>query len=178
MGRLLLFAVILGVALSALAAPFQNRRDGAAGSAITVGEVNADQFKNLLKREGKVSRPLLVNFWATWCDPCRDEFPDLVKLDEEYRAKGLEFVAISLDDPRDIKTKVPQFLSEMHAKMPVFLLNVPDPEVAINAVDREWSGALPATFLYDTQGTVVFKYFGRVKIAELRAAIKKVMSDE
>jgi hypothetical protein len=62
--------------------------------------------------------------------------------------------------------------------MPVFLLNVPDPEVAINAVDREWSGALPATFLYDTQGTVVFKYFGRVKIAELRAAIKKVMSDE
>ena len=58
--------------------------------------VNAEEMQALLKRDGK--RPLLVNYWATWCDPCRDEFPDLVKIDQDYRAKGLDFIAITLDD--------------------------------------------------------------------------------
>ena len=46
--------------------------------------INAEEMQTLLKRDG--SRPLLVNYWATWCDPCRDEFPDLVKIDADYRA--------------------------------------------------------------------------------------------
>src|SRR5258706_16158288 len=84
--------------------------------------------------------PVLVNYWATWCDPCRDEFPDLVKIDQDYRSKGLDFIAITLDDLADIKTAVPKFLLAMNAKMPVYLLNVADPEPAINMVDSNWSG--------------------------------------
>ena len=53
------------------------------------------------------------------------------------------------------------------------LLNVSDPEPAIKSVDPNWSGALPATFLYNEKGEVVFKHFGRVKPDELRAAIEK-----
>ena len=136
--------------------------------------INAEELQNLLKRNG--SRPLLVNYWATWCDPCRDEFPDLVQIDGQYRAKGLDFIAITLDDLADINTAVPKFLREMKAKMPVYLLNVADPEPAINAVDRDWGGALPATFLYNNKGEVVFKHFGRVPTGELRAAIEKVVS--
>ena len=117
-----------------------------------------------------------MNFWATWCDPCREEFPDLVKIDKDYRGRGLDFIAISLDDPPDVKTTVPAFLKEMQATMPAYLLNVSDPEPAILIVDKTWSGALPATFLYDTKGTVVFKHFGRVEAPELRAAIEKVVS--
>ena len=64
----------------------------------------------------------------------------------------------------------------MQATMPAYLLNVSDPEPAILIVDKTWSGALPATFLYDTKGTVVFKHFGRVEAPELRAAIEKVVS--
>ncbi len=138
--------------------------------------INADELQALLKRDG--GRPLLVNYWATWCDPCRDEFPDLVKIDAQYRAKGLDFIAISLDDLVDLKTEVPKFLRSMKATMPVYLLNMSDPEPAINMIDRNWGGALPATFLYDSKGQVVYKHFGRIKVAELRAAIKKVMSDE
>jgi thiol-disulfide isomerase/thioredoxin len=132
-------------------------------------------FKKLLTRD-KQAKPLLVNFWATWCDPCRDEFPDLVKIDQDFRSKGLDFIAISLDDAADIKTAVPEFLQQVKATMPIYLLNVSDPEPAIIAVDKEWGGALPATFLYDAQGQVVFKHFGRVKTPELRSAIEKVMS--
>jgi len=121
---------------------------------------------------------LLVNFWATWCDPCRDEFPDLVKIDEQYGSKGLDFIAISLDDFADIKTQVPKFLQEMHASMPVYLLNVPDPEPAINLVDPQWGGALPATFLYNAQGQIVYKRLGRLNVSELRAAIEKLVGSK
>jgi thiol-disulfide isomerase/thioredoxin len=135
--------------------------------------INAQELQGLLKRDG--THPLLVNYWATWCDPCRDEFPELVKIDNDYRAKGLDFIAITLDDLADLKTAVPKFLSQMKARMPVYLLNVSDPEPAINAVDPTWGGSLPATFLYNNQGEIVYKHFGRVKPDELRAAIEKLV---
>jgi thiol-disulfide isomerase/thioredoxin len=180
--RLVIGSVVL-VSLSVLilSAAAQGRaarkpRARAVKSPISVRAVNADELQGLLKRDG--NRPLLVNYWATWCDPCRDEFPDLVKIDKDYRAQGLDFIAITLDDLADINSAVPKFLRLMKAKMPVYLLNVSDPEPTINLVDREWTGALPATFLYNNKGEVVYKHFGRVKTAELRAAIDKVMSHE
>jgi thiol-disulfide isomerase/thioredoxin len=145
-----------------------------ARSSPVVREINLEGLKKLLQRGGQPSRPLLVNFWATWCDPCREEFPDLVQINKDYKARGLEFVTVSLDDASEIKTGVPQFLREMRSTMPAYLLNVPDPEPAIKWVDAEWGGGLPATYLYDAQGQVVFKHMGRIKPAELRTAIETV----
>ena len=68
----------------------------------------------MLKRDN--ARPLLVNFWATWCDPCREEFPDLVKIDADFRRKGLDFITVSLDDLSEIKTEVPKFLRRCRRK--------------------------------------------------------------
>jgi thiol-disulfide isomerase/thioredoxin len=138
-----------------------------------VSVIDMDAFKGLLtqQREG----PLLVNFWATFCDPCRDEFPDLVKIDQEYRPRSLQFITVSLDDMSEIKSGVPKFLDLMKATMPAYLLNVSDPEPAINFVDRKWQGDLPATFLYNEKGEVVYKHIGRVNITELRQAIDKVV---
>ena len=137
-----------------------------------IREIDLDGLKKLLLRDPKDTRPLLVNFWATWCDGCREEFPDLVKIDNDYRAKGLNFLSITLDEVSD-KSRAADFLKEMKATMSVVLLNVNDPEPAIHAVDEKWDGALPATFLYDREGKLVFKYFGKIKPAELRAAIDK-----
>jgi thiol-disulfide isomerase/thioredoxin len=131
-----------------------------------------------LRRDAAQPRPLLVNFWATWCEPCREEFPDLVQVDKDYKARGLEFVTVSLDDVAEIKTSVPQFLRRMRAAMPAYLLDVPDPEPAIKLVDESWGGQLPATFLYDSRGQVVFRHMGRIKPAELRKAIETVASDK
>ena len=133
-------------------------------------------FKQLLTRGAPpLDRPLLVNFWATWCDPCREEFPDLVKIDADYRSKGLDFVAISLDDVADMETTVPKFLRSQHARMPVYLLDVPDPETIIQIVDTTWQGDMPATFLYDQAGNIVYKHKGPIKPAELRAEIDKLV---
>ncbi|GAC1445921.1 MAG: TlpA disulfide reductase family protein [Pyrinomonadaceae bacterium] len=143
-----------------------------------VREVTADQLQKLLRRNGTSTHPLLINFWATWCVPCREEFPDLVKIDGEFRQRGLEFFLISLDDVSEIKTTVPSFLGEMKATtIPAFLLNTPEPEAAINAVDPQWSGSLPATFLFDANGKLIYKHTGRIKPDELRTALKQVVSE-
>ena len=137
--------------------------------------IDLDGLKKILQRDPKDTRPLLINFWATLCDGCREEFPDLVKIDNDYRAKGLNFLSVTLDEVAD-KNRAADFLKEMKATMPVVLLNVNDPDPAIHAVDDKWGGELPATFLYDREGKVVFKYFGKIKPAELRAAIDKEVS--
>jgi hypothetical protein len=98
-----------------------------------------------------------------------------VKIDKDYRPQSLEFVTISLDDMSDIKTSVPEFLHSMKATMPAYLLNDSDPEPAIRFMDAKWNGGLPATFLYNAKGEVVFKHIGRVDIAELRNAIDKLV---
>jgi thiol-disulfide isomerase/thioredoxin len=180
-GRQFFFLTIsVFILLSGFSASAQSRRKGAAkprvssAHSVAVKTIDLAALQALLKRDD--SRPLLVNFWATWCDPCREEFPDLVKIDNQYRSKGLDFIAISLDDLAEIKTGVPTFLRGMQAKMPAYLLNVSDPEPAIKLVDPNWSGALPATILYNGKGEIVFKHFGRVNADELRAAIDKEVS--
>ena len=164
---LCLCSLLLSVSASSQSRGYRSRRKPVARA------ITAEELPALLKREG--SRSLLVNYWATWCDPCREEFPDLVKIDKEYRTQGLDSIAISLDDVAELKTGVPAFLRQMKVTMPVYLLNVADPQPSINLVDPKWSGALPATFLYDAKGEVVFKHFGRFNTAELRAAIEKLV---
>lgn len=171
--RLSLFfgSLAIVLALAGFAMPAQS--DNGPAKPAEIREIDLDGLKKLLQREPKDTRPLLINFWATWCDPCREEFPDLVKIDADYGAKKLNLVAVSLDDVSDLAKAVPQFLKEMKATMPVVLLNVNDPEPAIKSVDASWDGQLPATFLYDKDGRVIFKHFGRIPPAELRAAIDK-----
>ncbi|HEV2884353.1 MAG TPA: TlpA disulfide reductase family protein [Pyrinomonadaceae bacterium] len=171
--QLLLVSLGLSVLLFGFSAPAQSKGRGAAKPRVVVKAIDTAGLTALIKPTA--SRPLLVNYWATWCEPCREEFPDLVKIDNEYRPKGLDFIAVSLDDFKDIKTEVPKFLRQMRARMPVYLLNVSDPEPAIKAVDRDWGGALPATFLYNQKGEVVFKKFGPLNVAELRVELEKIM---
>jgi thiol-disulfide isomerase/thioredoxin len=173
---LLLVAVLSIAGLAVFPTSAQRRRAAAKKApAISVAAINADGLVAVLKRDSPNARPLLVNFWATWCDPCREEFPDLVKIDQQYRPQGLDFTAISLDNVEDIKTSVPKFLLEMKVKTPTYLLDVDDPEIAMSKVDPQWSGALPATFLYDAHGKIVYKRMGRINVAELSAAIEKLL---
>jgi len=165
--------ILLLVNLASLAAPAQRYKGRAAKPRPVVSPIDTDGLKGLLTQQRE--RPLLVNFWATFCDPCRDEFPDLVKIDKDYRPRSLDFVTVSLDDMTDIKTSVPEFLDKMKATMPAYLLNASDPEPAINLVDARWQGDLPATFLYNEKGEVVYKHIGRINPAELREAIDKVV---
>jgi len=176
--RTILLTALLALAVS-FAVPAQKRRSSRiakpAVAKSNVEPISTEGLKALVSQQR--DKPLLVNFWATWCDPCRDEFPDLVKIDNEYRPKSLDFVTVSLDEVKDIKTQVPQFLAQMKASMPAYLLDAKDPEPAINAIDTKWQGDLPATFLFSDKGVLIYKHFGRVNTAELREQIQKLVKE-
>ena len=122
------FAIVLSGVSYAQGGKTPVKKPPTAGPKVT--QIDTEGLRKLLKPNGK---PLLINFWATWCDPCREEFPDLVKLDAAYRGR-VDFITVSLDDLDDINTLVPKFLSEVKAQMPAYLLKTADESAAIAMV--------------------------------------------
>jgi thiol-disulfide isomerase/thioredoxin len=117
-----------------------------------------------------------VNFWATWCDPCRDEFPELVRIANEYKAK-LDFVTISMDDAEEINRGVPKFLRLMRAtQFANYLLLTEDEDSVIRSISKDWSGGLPFTILYAPEGEAAYTRQGKIRPAVLRAEIEKVLA--
>ena len=137
-------------------------------------QIDDAKIKQLLKPNGK---PLLVNFWATWCVPCREEFPDLVKIDHEYRGK-IDFITVSLDFIEEIERDVPKFLSEMKAEMPTYLLISADENTLISSITKDWSGGLPFTILYDEKGEITYTRQGKVSHETLKGEIEKTLGEK
>ena len=156
----------------------KNSQVPAAENLPVVTRIDFEGLQNIIKRNGENSRPLLVNFWATWCDPCQEEFPELVKIDGEFRPRGLDFVTISLDDLAEIKRDVPRFLAKMKAEMPAFLLKSSDEEAAIAVVAPGWTGGFPLTVLYNADGKIAYSKTGMIKPEILRAEIEKVLQNK
>ncbi len=154
------------------AQPAASKSTTVAQTGPVITQIDIKGLRDVLKPAGK---PRLVNFWATWCPPCREEFPDLVKLDADYKGR-IDFVTITLDDPSDISTLVPKFLREMKAEMPTFLLSTPDENAAIALVSKDWSGNLPLTMLYTETGEVAYMRSGKIKAATVSAEIDKVLA--
>lgn len=140
-----------------------------------VTQVDEVALLNLLKRDGGSTKPLLVNFWATWCGPCVEEFPDLVKISDDYQGK-IDVITVTLDDLAEINTSVPQFLAKMKATMPTYLLKTTDENSAIESVSKDWQGGLPFTILYDGKGATVYSKQAKFVPAQLRAEIDNVLA--
>jgi thiol-disulfide isomerase/thioredoxin len=121
--------------------------------------------------KGKV---VLVNFWATYCAPCRKEMPQLLLLAARWRARGFQFVTISADEPEQA-ADARRFLEGIHAPPPAYIKQAADDDKFINAIDPQWSGALPATFLYDRQGRRARSFFGELDLQALSAAVQKLL---
>jgi thiol-disulfide isomerase/thioredoxin len=170
-----LAAVTVLMCLAAAASAQKAPRGKAAAAkpqvAQRVTQVDLPGLKKILKPNGK---PLLVNFWATWCDPCRDEFPDIVKLDGAYHGK-IDVITISLDDPKDIMTFVPKFLTDMKAEMPAYLLHTDDEDAAIKLISDDWAGNLPMTVVYDTDGKVAYMRNGRIFYLSVAESLDKLL---
>ncbi len=141
-----------------------------------ITQVDENTVKELFAVKKENAKPLLVNFWATWCVPCREEFPDLVKIDEEYRGK-IDFITITLDDPAELSRDVPQFLAEMKAEMPTYLLYTSKESEVISAISKEWSGGLPFTVLYNEKREITYAHQGVVKTDILKAKINELIQN-
>jgi thiol-disulfide isomerase/thioredoxin len=105
--------------------------------------------KLVSQRNGKI---LFLNIWATWCAPCVEEYPDLVKLAGSYSEQEVEVVGISADYPDEVDSKITPFLRKLNVPFTVYVANFQHQEDFINAVDPSWNGALPATLIFDKRG--------------------------
>lgn len=109
----------------------------------------------------------VVNFWATWCVPCVEEFPAFVRLDRELDDRGVEVMFISTDFP-DQKQKVVDFLAEQGVTGTSYLKAADNTTAFVNGFSENWSGAVPATFVYDGDGTLLEFWEGKVSYEELK----------
>jgi thiol-disulfide isomerase/thioredoxin len=120
-------------------------------------------------------RVVLVNFWATWCKPCRAEMPDLARLAEKLRGKGLDLVSISTDEP-DREGEALKFLAATKVPGPLYIRKAADDDKFNATVDAKWpDGVLPALFLYDRSGKKVEAFLGEKPVPVLEAAIVKLL---
>jgi thiol-disulfide isomerase/thioredoxin len=93
----------------------------------------------------------LVNFWASWCTPCVDELPAFEKIEEEYKSKKVKVLLVSLDFPNQVESRLVPFIEKYQINSEVLVLNDPDANKWIDKVDKKWSGALPATLIYNSK---------------------------
>lgn len=156
----------------------------AAGAGLAPAVRAAEPVKHLLPSQYRArivaprkGRVLLVNFWATWCEPCREEMPALVAAAKGFRSKDLAVVLVSLDTKRTAAS-VPKLLDQRKVPFVCWLAKSPDPQVFIDAVDPNWDGTLPYTVVYDRKGSPAVKLTGQQTEASFAGAIRKALASE
>jgi thiol-disulfide isomerase/thioredoxin len=165
-GRMLLtFAVVLAVALVA-ALPGRTQTDAgnaaphagkAAGSADPQLIDLAGYRQLLAKYKGK---PLVVNFWATWCEPCRDEYPMIVDLAKEFKPQGVSVIGVDMDDESDMNL-VRRFIARMQPQFPNYRQKPGiDLDAFYDGVNPEWKGTMPQTVFYGRDGQILGFFLG------------------
>ena len=148
----------------------------AAAQPPAVAPIDIDSYARVL--EDAKARVLVVNMWATWCGPCRSEFPELVRFHREFEPRGVEFITISMDTHSDLEAKVIPFLREQKAAFASYIKSPGDDDAFINAIDPAWSGGLPATFIYDTTGRLVQAIHGRTSYEGLTAIVEPLIGKD
>lgn len=120
----------------------------------------------LAQWKGKV---VVVNFWATWCAPCREEMPEFVKAQAEFGGRGLQFIGIAIDEP----AKVRSFAAELGLNYPTLIGGYGAIELSKTLGNR--LGALPFTVVIDRNGRYVHTQLGPLNKASLRAIIGQLL---
>ena len=137
------------------------------------GELDAKGYAAAVaKQKGQV---VLVNFWATWCVPCREEYPDLTRLEKAYRGKGLAVVGVTIDSAKDLPA-VDKFLAKMKPDFPNYRkASGGDDQDFIESVDKDWGGELPFTVLYSRDGRKTKVLSGKQSYGTFESAVRSLL---
>jgi len=117
----------------------------------------------------------IVNIWATWCAPCVKEFPDLVKLYNNYKEKGVELIFISVDFAEDKETTLKKFLANQGVDFVTYYNEFSKPEEIINYFDKSWGGEIPTTYIYNREGRQVKKITGTGSYEKFERELNEVL---
>ena len=116
---------------------------------------NFGEFSHLLEKNNDTT--YIINFWATWCKPCIKELPAFEMIHEEYRSEKVKVILASLDFPKQLESHVIPFIEKHQIKSEVVLLNDPDANNWIPKVDTTWTGAIPATLMYNSNKRMFYE---------------------
>ncbi len=108
-----------------------------------------DELEPLLHKVNDTT--YIINFWATWCMPCRKELPEFEKIHKEYADQPVRVILISLDFPGQLESSLIPFLEKNDISARTILLDDPDSNSWIDRVDSGWTGSIPATLIYRNQ---------------------------
>ncbi|GAB5535648.1 MAG: hypothetical protein Rubg2KO_18970 [Rubricoccaceae bacterium] len=137
--------------------------DDASGSSASYIEVESvDALKEAIRDTD--AEIVLVNYWATWCGPCRVEFPDLMRYDAEKEGEGVEVRFVSVDMPADAEL-VQGFLDEQGVTEPTFLYT--GPGELIGQIDPLVAAVVPVTMVFDQDGTLLKSHLGRLHFEDI-----------
>jgi len=123
----------------------------------------------------KKGRVLLVNFWATWCDPCREEMPALVSAAKGFSAKDVAVALVSTDSLKKTPD-VEKFIASGKIPFVCWQAKSLDPQRFIDAVDKSWNGAVPYTLVYDRKGELVARLAGPQTEKSFGEAVRKALA--
>jgi thiol-disulfide isomerase/thioredoxin len=135
--------------------------------------IDTEGYQKLLKQY--LGKPLLVTFWATWCEPCRDEYPMLNELAKQYAPQGLQVVGVSLDDDGDL-ILMRRFIARYKPIFPNYRKKAGGEAAFTQAVRPGWTGALPASFFYARDGRQIGHVLGEGKRDTYEAAIRSLLA--
>jgi thiol-disulfide isomerase/thioredoxin len=163
--RLLIVAIAAVVVVGYIVYRHQFRA-GLAGNSLAPDFSLTDLNGQTVSLSGYRGKVVLLNFWATWCEPCRSETPRLVALQDKYRGQGFQVIGVSLDDDRK---DVPPFYEEFHMNYPVV---VGDSHLA----DR-FGGVLglPVSFFIGCNGRIESRHVGELNVEKVDPEIRKLL---
>jgi thiol-disulfide isomerase/thioredoxin len=141
---------------------------------VRVTPVTAADIQKAVRDSG--AKVVLVNMWATWCGPCREEFPGLVRVAHQYQGQGVKVLLISADTAADLPA-VKKFLAERGVEFPAYLKAEKDQEF-IDGMGKQWTGALPATFLFDGTGKLRDFWEGEATFSVFEQKVVEVLSKQ
>jgi peroxiredoxin len=142
---------------------------------VPLEKVDAAGIKAL--RQNTTGKTLLVNFWATWCGPCTEEFPDLQNTYRMYRKRPFDLVTVSINYP-DEEAAVRRFLEGQHASSRNLLSASMDPYELMRAFDPDWGGGVPYSMVIAPSGEMLYKENGRVDLLKARRLILASFPDD
>jgi peroxiredoxin len=141
---------------------------------VKLADASAAELKKL--RANATDKVLLVNFWATWCGPCKVEFPDLQTTWRMFRGRDFDLVTVAANLP-DEKPGVLRFLEKQHASTRNLQFASDDTYAMQAAFDAKWDAGVPFTMLIAPGGQVLYQKIGEVDILELRRIILANLPD-
>lgn len=120
-------------------------------------------------------KPLIVTFWATWCEPCRDEYPMLNELAKQYAPQGLRVVGVNLDQDGDL-ILMRRFLARYKPIFPNYRKKAGEEQEFDQTVMPGWNGSLPATIFYTKDGVQAGHFLGEQKRETYEDAIRGLLA--